>query len=50
MTDGPVLAATAWKTNADLIVDCARLGYLRKEWITLDPTYGRGLWWARVAS
>jgi hypothetical protein len=40
-----VLAASTWRTNADLIVDCAKLGYLRKEWITLDPTYGRGNWW-----
>lgn len=40
-----VLAATAWKSNAELIADVARLGYLRKEWVTLDPTYGRGVWW-----
>ena len=44
---GPVLAATAWPTNGDLIADCARLGYLRKEWRTLDPTYGRGVWWTK---
>lgn len=43
----PVLAATAWPSNAELIFDCARLGYLRKEWHTLDPTYGRGVWWKR---
>lgn len=43
----PVLAATAWPTNAHLIEDCARLGYLREEWFTLDPTYGRGKWWTR---
>jgi tRNA G10 N-methylase Trm11 len=42
-----VLAATAWPTNADLIADCARLGYLRDEWHTLDPTYGRGTWWRK---
>lgn len=40
-----VLAATAWNTNADLIVDCVRLGYLHKDWLTLDPTYGKGNWW-----
>lgn len=39
------MAATRWATNAHLIADCARLGYLRAEWITLDPTYGSGTWW-----
>lgn len=43
----PVLAADRWNTNADLIVDVARLGYLRHEWRTIDPTYGRGIWWQR---
>jgi hypothetical protein len=47
VTDPPVLAATAWPTNAELIADVARLGYLRAEWATLDPTYGRGVWWQR---
>lgn len=42
-----VLAATEWRTNADLIVDCVELGYLHDEWRTLDPTYGRGRWWTR---
>lgn len=41
----PVLAASRWPSNAELIADCARLGYLRKEWVTLDPTFGRGVWW-----
>lgn len=41
----PVLAADTWRTNADLIADVALLGHLRSEWRTLDPTYGRGLWW-----
>lgn len=45
MTAAPVLAATEWRSNAELIVDCVRLGYLREEWATLDPTYGRGVWW-----
>lgn len=48
MTDqasAPVLAASRWRSNAELIADCARLGYLRREWLTLDPTYGRGVWW-----
>jgi hypothetical protein len=46
MTD-TVMAATAWPTNAHLIEDCARLGYLRKEWDVLDPTYGKGTFWKR---
>lgn len=40
-----ILAATAWRTNAELIRDVHLLGYLRKEWLTLDPTYGKGTWW-----
>lgn len=43
--DAPVLAVTAWKSNAELIADVARLGYLHADWPTLDPTYGRGTWW-----
>ena len=46
-TDTPVMAAHAWPTNAHMIEDVARLGYLRKEWRTLDPTYGRGNFWTR---
>jgi SAM-dependent methyltransferase len=40
-----VLAVHAWRNNAELIADCARLGYLRADWRTLDPTYGRGGFW-----
>ena len=40
-----VMAVDSYKTNADLIVACATLGYLRKEWPTLDPTYGHGTFW-----
>jgi hypothetical protein len=42
-----VLAANRWPSNAELIADCAQLGYLRPDWLTLDPTYGRGIWWKR---
>jgi len=42
----PVLAAQPWPTNAHLIADCARLGYICKDSLTLDPTYGRGTWWS----
>jgi hypothetical protein len=34
-----------WKDNSELIAACAELGYLRKEWKTLDPTYGLGIFW-----
>lgn len=42
-----VLAANRWPTNAHLIEDCARLGYLSPELNTIDPTYGKGGWWTR---
>ena len=41
----PVYAAQRWQTNGHLIADLHRLGYLQDEWRTLDPTYGRGMWW-----
>jgi hypothetical protein len=41
----PILAATAWATNADLIVAARGLGYLRDDADLLDPTYGRGTFW-----
>lgn len=40
-----VLAIDKWKTNGDLIAACADLGYLRDDWVTLDPTYGEGTFW-----
>lgn len=43
----PVLTITAWPTNAHMVEDCVKLGYLRSEWDILDPTYGRGKWWTR---
>lgn len=39
-----VLAAHAWRNNAELIADVARL-YLDEEMKILDPTWGRGNWW-----
>lgn len=45
--EAPVLAAATWQTNAHLIEDMARLGYLRDTDHVLDPTYGRGVWWQR---
>lgn len=42
-----VLAATHWKTNADMIVACHELGYLRDTDLILDPTWGKGNWWTK---
>jgi hypothetical protein len=42
-----VMAATRWRTNAELVEACARLGYLRKTDVVLDATYGRGVFWRR---
>lgn len=44
MTD-VVLAAQTWRSNAELIADVARLGYLLKTDHVLDPTYNGGVWW-----
>lgn len=44
-TPAPVLAIDAWQTNAHLIADCARIGYLQDHYSTLDPTYGHGTFW-----
>lgn len=42
---GVVPAVFPWSTNAALIADVARLGYLDgRVW---DSTYGRGAWWQR---
>lgn len=40
-----VLAFDTYRTNAALIAACARLGYLRSDWSTLDPTFGYGEFW-----
>jgi hypothetical protein len=45
VADESVLAISQWKSNAELIADVARLGYLRKDWCTLDPTFGLGNFW-----
>lgn len=43
-----VLAASTWRTNAEMIEACFKLGYLDMDWSVLDPTYGLGVWWKRV--
>jgi hypothetical protein len=40
-----IFSAGEWKTNALLIAEVAKLGYLQDGWRILDPTYGRGGWW-----
>lgn len=45
--DTKVLAARAWATNAELIADVARLGYLRTSDLVLDPTHANGVWWKK---
>lgn len=44
-SNGPILAVSSWPTNAHMIRDVARLGYLHEDWRTLDPTFGNGTWW-----
>lgn len=41
-----ILAATAWRTNADLIADALRLHSPSADSRILDVTFGRGNWWA----
>lgn len=42
-----VYAAGTWPTNADLVVDLVRLGYILDTDSVLDPTFGRGKWWTK---
>lgn len=45
-TQAPILRATRWRHNGELIAAVARLGYLHPDDYTLDCTWGRGTWWA----
>lgn len=47
MTDGPVLSASRWNTNADMIVDMHKLHYIDDDDWVLDPTYEKGIWWKK---
>lgn len=38
-------AAHAWNTNAELINDVHRLGYIDSSDLVLDGTFGKGTWW-----
>lgn len=43
----PVLRAHRWTDNGALIADLANLGHLQADRLTLDPTFGKGVWWTR---
>lgn len=40
-----VFAASSWRSNAELIEDVVRLGYIRPDDRVIDLTYGQGIWW-----
>jgi hypothetical protein len=40
-----ILAATSWRNNAAMVEDLVTLGYLKKDDLVLDATYGDGKWW-----
>lgn len=41
-----VMAITPWISNGHMIAEgVVPLGYLRPEWLTLEPTYGKGRFW-----
>lgn len=42
-----VMAIEERETNADMIVDLHRLGYLLKDMLVLDATYGKGTFWRK---
>ena len=44
-----VYAISDATTNAELVEQCAHLGYLRADDLTLDATFGLGRFWARWA-
>lgn len=43
----PVLRATYWKSNAEMIEAIVELGFLDRDMKVLDPTYGKGIWWKK---
>lgn len=42
-----ILAATGWPSNAEMIEAVAGVGFLRRDWLTADFTFGRGTFWKR---
>ena len=45
MSEDTIYSTQAWPTNAAMIADVHRLGYLKDTDVILDPTYGKGAWW-----
>lgn len=41
-----ITAITSARNNAELMVICRDLKYLKSEWLTLDPTWGYGKFWS----
>lgn len=41
-----IMACQAWTSNAEMMADAAKLGYIHGR--ILDPTYGLGVFWRRV--
>ena len=44
LSNAPIMAVTRWRSNAELIRDVARLGHIRDDLYSIDPTFGRGAW------
>lgn len=42
-----VVAANNWRSNADLIEDISKLGYITDDSSVIDLTFGRGKWWVK---
>jgi hypothetical protein len=42
-----VLSATTWNTNAEMMEDVVRLGYIRPDDRVIDLTFGSGKWWSK---
>jgi len=41
----PVMAATKWRDNSEMILAARQLGYITDADLILDPTYQDGTWW-----
>lgn len=41
-----IMSLDRWRSNAEMIRDAVvPMGYLRKDWVVCDPTYGLGVFW-----
>lgn len=43
----PVMAASSWRDNGEMIADVVRLGYIDPDDDVLDMTWGSGVWWRK---